>query len=102
MTIMSIPSIDEPYVANNLTDRTSVVPSIFHQVKLGGLAMRPSWTKAGRSCQRLHPSWTFLLWEDDDANSFVAQFYPGLYPTYRGYPLGEYTTGRDAKKGQVY
>lgn len=72
-------------------ERYDVVPSVIHQVRLGGLAMRPDWVKARRSCQTLHPTWTMHVWEDQSADEFVARHYPHLFSIYRGYPLGEQT-----------
>lgn len=63
------------------------IPKVIHQVKLGGLDMRPTWTAARQACLDLHPSWTFRLWEDKEADAFVNSQYPHLFDIYRGYPL---------------
>jgi hypothetical protein len=65
-----------------------VVPRVIHQVRLGGLAMRPAWEEARSSCLALHPAdqgWEFRLWEDAEGDAFVKAEYPELFDLYRGY-----------------
>lgn len=65
-----------------------VVPRVIHQVRLGGLAMRPAWEEARASCVALHPAsegWEFRLWEDAEGDAFVKADYPELFDLYRGY-----------------
>lgn len=65
-----------------------VVPRIIHQVRLGGLAMRPAWKEARSSCLALNPpeaGWEFRLWEDAEGDAFVQTEYPHLFELYRGY-----------------
>ena len=76
-------------ISSVATNNSLPIPAEIHQVRLGGLEMRPTWTEARQSCLDLHPHWTFRLWEDKEANAFVAEHYPDLFGTYRGYPLGE-------------
>lgn len=93
MTVMSISEKEDYRVAEEIFQENKsqiVVPNIIHQVKLGGLTMRPTWVEARSSCQQLHPTWEFKLWEDSEANEFVGRTYPQLYETYRNYPLGEF------------
>ncbi|KAG8996474.1 hypothetical protein FRB94_008270 [Tulasnella sp. JGI-2019a] len=66
-------------------DALEIVPRILHQVRLGGLPMRPKWTKARQSCLDLHGNWTIKMWEDDAADTFVLSNYPDLFDMYRGY-----------------
>lgn len=64
------------------------VPRLIHQVRLGGLAMRPAWEEARASCLALHPAgegWEFRLWEDAEGDAFVKAEYPDLFDLYRGY-----------------
>ncbi len=69
-----------------------IVPRVLHQVRLGGLPMRPEWEMARQSCIDLHDqhrNWTIQMWEDDTADKFVLENYPHLFDMYRGYPQGE-------------
>lgn len=92
-TIISIPD-DTPDHCEH-----AVVPPIIHQVKLGGLVMRPTWQEARSSCQALHPDWTFRLWEDAEADAFVKEHYPQIFSVYHGYPLGEHDSIYHFKTG---
>jgi mannosyltransferase OCH1-like enzyme len=68
---------------------SAIVPRIIHQVKLGGLKMKPTWTAARQSCLETHPQWEFKLWEDKEGDEFVKAHYPQIFDHYRGYKLGE-------------
>lgn len=68
---------------------SAIVPRIIHQVKLGGLKMKPTWTAARQSCLKTHPQWEFKLWEDKEGDEFVKEQYPQIFDHYRGYKLGE-------------
>lgn len=84
---VTVVPIDEKRMAANGTGANRI-PTLVHQVKLGGLEMRPTWVEARQSCLDLHPSWTFTLWEDAEADAFVRERYPHLFDMYRAYPLG--------------
>jgi mannosyltransferase OCH1-like enzyme len=91
INVMSIPSNPNqqtpPSLSFNTTSSNALVPAIVHQVLLGDLQMRASWTEARSSCLKLHPTWDFKLWETREANAFVLRQYPQLYDIYQAYPL---------------
>lgn len=64
-----------------------LAPQIIHQIFLteGRNASLSKYEPAIDSCKALHPDWTHYLWQDENAAIFVAQYYPALYPHYKGY-----------------
>ncbi|KAL1716599.1 glycosyltransferase family 32 protein [Schizophyllum commune] len=68
-------------------DAPEIVPRILHQVRLGNIEMREKWIAGRQSCLDAHQgrNWTFIMWEDENADAFVKENYPDLFDMYRGY-----------------
>ncbi|KXL44898.1 MAG: glycosyltransferase family 32 protein, partial [Acidomyces sp. 'richmondensis'] len=63
------------------------VPKIIHQVFLadGRNSSLDKYEDALASCHRLHPSWEYRLWTDDNSRSFVRDQYANILPHYKNY-----------------
>ena len=63
------------------------IPHILHQSWFGGEARIPPVYRAYRvGWRRLHPGWTFRLWDEAGARELVATHYPEYLALYDGYP----------------
>lgn len=63
------------------------IPRILHQLWFGGEAQIPPGYKAfHEGWRRLHPSWTFRLWDEAGVRALVAEHYPEYLDLYDGYP----------------
>lgn len=72
---------------NSAQGELDLAPQIIHQIFLteGRNSSLSRYDSAIRSCQVLHPNWTYHLWQDEKATTFVAQHYPKLLPHYVSY-----------------
>ena len=63
-------------------EEIQLAPLIIHQIFLteGRNASLSKYEPAINSCKALHPNWAYYLWRDENAATFMAQYYPALYP----------------------
>lgn len=62
------------------------VPPIIHHILLGP-SSEPTgqWKDARQTCLDFHPGWETHLWTEDKSNQFVAERFPELLETWKGY-----------------
>lgn len=56
-----------------------MIPPIIHQVWWNvenQSEMRREWAKAARSCKKLHPGWTYFLWNAAESRKLMLEHYP--------------------------
>jgi mannosyltransferase OCH1-like enzyme len=66
-----------------------LVPPILHHINLGPNPPREEWVAARAECIKYHRHWKAFLWEDGNAEEFVASEFPHLkhmWDSYR-YPV---------------
>jgi hypothetical protein len=75
-----------PTLSSVNIDGPELVPAIIHNIRLGpqkdvsiGLEV------AHAACVATHPGYTFQMWDDTNANKFVQDFFPELYPMWSNY-----------------
>lgn len=66
-------------------NKEKTVPRILHNIALGD-ANTVKYQEAINSCRKLHPDWKYMLWGDDNATSFMSEYYPEILPHYKRYP----------------
>ncbi|KAL2214204.1 glycosyltransferase family 32 protein [Sarocladium strictum] len=65
-----------------------VVPPVLHHILLGdqnASTWKTEWTESRNSCLKYHPGWETMLWNDTNAEAFVAEHFPDQYDLWKGY-----------------
>ena len=65
------------------TNTTAHIPHIIHQSWKSYL-LPPKFIRWSKSFQKHHPTWTYILWSDQDNEALVRTVYPQYYDTYKG------------------
>ncbi|KND00205.1 uncharacterized protein SPPG_04541 [Spizellomyces punctatus DAOM BR117] len=64
-----------------------LIPPIIHQVTIGMSGPPPQkWLDASQACRAIHPDYTFMTWNDVNAQEFIAKEYPWFLETWLNYP----------------
>lgn len=65
------------------------IPKIIHQIWFkfheGGETVPEEYNNMRNEWKRLHPGWTFVLWDDKKATTLLEKFYPEFLPMYNSY-----------------
>jgi hypothetical protein len=69
-------------------ESTQLVPAIIHNIMLGSkgkISGNSALEAAHEACVKMHPGYTFQLWDDTNSAEFVQEFFPELYPMWSNY-----------------
>ncbi|ODV82312.1 glycosyltransferase family 32 protein [Suhomyces tanzawaensis NRRL Y-17324] len=66
-------------------DRPTIIPKIIHQT-YKSTKIPEEWKPGQQACIDLHPDYTYILWTDDKARSFIEREYPWFLKTWDSYP----------------
>jgi len=61
-----------------------MIPKIIHQT-WKNTQIPDNWKESPKLCKSLHPDYKYILWTDDDMDTFVKREYPNFYQTYISY-----------------
>jgi inositol phosphorylceramide mannosyltransferase catalytic subunit len=77
-------SVDQAHAGPGFVDR---VPPVLHHISLGAGAAEhdAKWRDVRQSCLDVHPGWEAHLWTDENADVFVRERFPDLWPMWMRY-----------------
>jgi mannosyltransferase OCH1-like enzyme len=61
-----------------------MIPKIIHQT-WKNTEIPDNWKESPKLCKSLHPDYKYILWTDDDMDTFVKKEYPNFYKVYISY-----------------
>mmetsp|Transcript_22750 Transcript_22750/g.40751 ORF Transcript_22750/g.40751 Transcript_22750/m.40751 type:complete len:407 (-) Transcript_22750:303-1523(-) len=76
-----------PTTSSSAVDESrSRIPKIIHQSYKSLSTLPQEWADTPSRWKKLHPTYEYKFWSDDDNRNLIRQYYPWFLDTYQSYP----------------